>query len=258
MVNYTTYSIGSVGFALIALIAFVILQGLGIPSGNFLDWVIGVASFWWLLTIVTLPWNVCFEAQEVIAEAATSQSKGIAVERKQVEYAKKVARWSLWVAIALHVLSAIGLYTLAVTGISTVGYVSSGAALLFTALRPAARAYQYLASRLWAIRQEIQYPREDVQELRQRVNQLEAKAERLEELLDPQEPHSWVATVQREAEEMRKNAANLRALLEQFQAKNEVEHQQLSKEAKTAIAQLSEDSQVLGHVREIIQFFKTA
>ncbi|MDY7016180.1 MAG: hypothetical protein SVX43_21800, partial [Cyanobacteriota bacterium] len=211
-----------------------------------------------LLAIVTLPWNVCFEAQEVIAEAATSESKGIPVERQQVQYAKKVARWSLAIAIALHAISAIGLYALAATGISAVGYVSSGAALLFTALRPAVRAYQYLAARLWAIRREIKYPREDVQELRQRAVVLEEKTARLEELLDPQEPHSWIATLQRETEEMRKNTANLRALLEQFQANNEVEHQQLSKEAKSAIAQLTEDSQILGHVREIIQFFKTA
>jgi hypothetical protein len=253
-----TYMIYSIGFGFLTLLAFGLLQWLGISSGHFLDWVIGVASFWWLLAIVTLPWNVCFEAQEVIAEAATSESKGIAVDRQQVQYAKKVARWSLVVAIALHVISAIGLYTLAATGISAVGYVSSGAALLFTALRPAVRAYQYLAARLWAIRREIQYPREDVQELRDRVNLLESKAARIDELLDPQEPHSWVATTQREVAEMRKNTANLRALLEQFQAQNEVEHQQLSREAKSAIAQLTEDSQVLGHVREIIRFFKTA
>jgi hypothetical protein len=253
--NYIAYSIG---FGILTLISFALLQWLGISSGNFLDWVIGLASFWWLLAIVTLPWNVRFDAQEVIAEAAISESKGIAVDHKQVQYAKKIARWSLVVAIALHVLSALGLYTLAATGISAVGYVSSGAALLFTALRPAARAYQYIATRLFAIRQEIQYPREDVQELRQRVNQLEATAERLDELLDPQEPHSWIATMQRDTEEIRKNAASLRALLEQFQAKNEVEHQQLSREAKSAIAQLTEDSQFLGHVREIIQFFKTA
>ncbi|MDY6786374.1 MAG: hypothetical protein SW833_28320 [Cyanobacteriota bacterium] len=253
-----SYTIYSIGLGILTLLIVGILQLWGISSGHFLDWVIGVASFWWLMAIVTLPWNVCFEAQEVIAEAATSESKGIVVERKQVQYAKKVARWSLVVAIALHVISAIALYTLAATGISAVGYISSGAALLFTALRPAARAYQYLAARLWAIRREIKYPREDVEALRRRVELLEGKATQVDELLDPQKAHSWAATVQRETEEIRKNAANLRASLEQLQANNELEHQQLSKEARSAIAQLTEDSQVLGHVREIVQFFKTA
>ena len=45
------------------------------------------------------------------------------------------------------------------------GYVSSGAALLLTGLRPALRAYQYIATRLSMIRQQIKYPREDVCEV---------------------------------------------------------------------------------------------
>ncbi len=48
------------------------------------------------------------------------------------------------------------------------------------------------------------------------------------------------------------------ALLEEYQAKNTVEHEQLSREAKNAIVQLSEDSRFLGHVKEIIRFVKTA
>jgi hypothetical protein len=46
-------------------------------------------------------------------------------------------RKSLWLAIGLHILSTIGLYLLAIAGISAVGYISSGAALLLTILRPA-------------------------------------------------------------------------------------------------------------------------
>ena len=49
-----------------------------------------------------------------------------------------------------------------------------------------------------------------------------------------------------------------KAVLEEYQAKNTVAHEQLSREAKNAIASLSEDSQFLGHVREIIRFVKTA
>lgn len=255
VLNYMAYSIG---FGILTLISFALLHWLGVPSGTFLDWVIGIASFWWLLAIAVVPWNVHFDAQEVIAEVAISESQEIAIDDRQVQYAKKVARWSLVVALCLHLLSAIGLYTLAATGISAVGYVSSGAALLFTALRPAIRTYQYIARRLAAIRRDILYPREDIQELRRRFSQVEATVERLDEILDPQEPHSWVATVGRDTQEIRKDIANLRALLEQHQANNEVEHQQLSKEARNAIAQLTEDSQVLGHVREIVQFFKTA
>jgi hypothetical protein len=45
----------SSGLAVLLLLVFGVLQLLHIPSGSFLDWMIGIASFWWLLVIVTVP-----------------------------------------------------------------------------------------------------------------------------------------------------------------------------------------------------------
>jgi hypothetical protein len=248
----------SFGLGVLALLAFGVLQLLHVSVGSFLDWVIAVAIFEWLLVIVTVPWNIHFEAKAVLDEAALSAQKEIAVDEKQVEYAKVIAGRSLVVAIALHLLSAVGLYTLAATGISAIGYVSSGAALLLTFLRPAVRTYEYLAARLAMIRQEFTYPREDVWELRNRVSTLEETLKRVEEQLDPEEPYSWVATHQRFQEETRKELARLVTSLEELRASNEAQHERLSREAKQAIAQLTTDGQFLDHVREIIRFFKTA
>jgi hypothetical protein len=169
------------GIGILVLLVFGILQWLHVSVGSFLDWVIAVAIFEWLLAIVTVPWNIHFEAKTVVDEAAVSKQKGIQVDDKQVEYAKVVAKRSLIVAIALHLLSAAGLYLLAATGISIIGYISSGAALLLTVLRPAVRIYEYLAARLAMIRQELTYPREDVWELRNRFTTLEETVKRLEE-----------------------------------------------------------------------------
>lgn len=248
----------SFGLGVLVLLAFGLLQWLHIPAGSFLDWVIAVAIFEWLLVIVTVPWNIHFEAKAVLDEAAVSAQKEIRVDEKQVDYAKVVAKRSLIIAIALHLLSAIGLYTLAATGISAVGYISSGAALLLTALRPAVRTYEYLAARLAMIRQEFTYPREDIWELRNRFSTLEETVKRLEEQMNPEEPYSWVATQQRYQEETRTELARLGASLEELRATNELQHERLAREAKQAIAQLTTDGQFLDHVREIIRFFKTA
>ncbi|BFM39752.1 hypothetical protein [Synechocystis sp. LKSZ1] len=253
--SYVSFSVGT---GLLALIAFFILQWLQIPAGNLVDWLIGIASFWWLLAVVTIPWNIYFEAEAVKAEAATSREKNIPVDPNQLKYVRKVARWSLVAAITLHLLSALGLYYLASSGISAVGYVSAFATLLLTFLRPAVRFYQYLAIRLTMIRQEIQYPREDVLELRGRVNQLESTMQTLETQLDPEREDSLVAIQKSEWERLRREMAQLRANLEQFQASNDTAHQRLAREAEAAIAQLTEDSQVLNHVREIIRFWKQA
>ncbi|MEH1839367.1 MAG: hypothetical protein V7L20_11480 [Nostoc sp.] len=256
---YINFFISSIaGIVIVVLTAFGLLQWLHIPAGNFLDWVIGGASFWWLLVIVTVPWNVHFQAKEVLAEAAQSKEKGIPVDEKQVNYVTVLAKRSLWVAIALHLFSAVGLYTLAATGISTVGYISSGAALLLTILRPAIRAYEYLYARLTMIRQEWKYPREDIVELRDRFSILEQKIQSFEEQLNPEQPYSLPATQQRFAEETRRDLARIAANLEELRATNQAEHERLAREARNAIAQLSTDGQFLDHVREIIRFFKTA
>lgn len=243
---------------LVVLLAFGVLQWFHVPTGNVLDWVIGGASFWWLLIIVTVPWNVHFQAKEVLAEAAQSKENNIPIHEKQVKYVEVLAKRSLWIAISLHLISAIGLYVLAVIGISTVGYISSGAALLLTFLRPAISAYEYLYARLRMIRQNFSYPREDILELRNRFSEIEQKIRILEDQLDLEQPYSLAANNQRFSEETRRELARIVANLEELRATNQGEHERLSREARNAIAQLSTDGQFLDHVREIIRFFKSA
>lgn len=256
--NFRFFINSIVVIILAVLVGFSGLRWFEVPAGSFLDWIIAGASFWWLLVIVTVPWSVHFQAKEVLAEAAQSQEKQIPVDEKQINYVTVLAKRSLWVAIGLHLVSAIALYTLAATGISAVGYISSGAALLLTVLRPAIRAYEYLYARLMMIRQEFQYPREDVMELRNRFYQLEDTVQRLEQQLNPQLNSSLPATQKRLADETRTEIASLKASLAELRATNQLEHERLAKEARSAIAQLSTDGQFLDHVREIIRFFKTA
>lgn len=250
----------SFGFSIVVLLllSFAGLQWLQIPTGRFLDWAIGVAIFGWLLTIVTVPWNIYFEAKEALSEAELSIEQGITIDPKQVDYIKLVQTRSLWVVLALHLLSTVGLYGLAIAGISSIGYVGSGAALLLTALRPAVRTYGYFATRIAQLRQQFKYPRQDVLELRDRVDQLEAIAQQLEFQLDPNNATAWTAMQQRETEALRQDLTRFAAAQESLRSTNQAEHEQLSREARQAIAQLTTDGQFLEHVREIIRFFKTA
>lgn len=248
----------SAGIVLLLLLIFSTLQWFHLPTGNFLDWIIGGASFWWLIVIVTVPWNIHFQAKGVFAEGEQSKEKGITVDEKQQSYVKQLEKRSLLIAILLHIFSAIGLYTLAATGISAVGYISSGAALLLTALRPAISAYEYLYTRLLAIRQEWTYPREDIYELRSRFDQLEENVRAIQEQLDPENTYSFAAKQNLYIEETRRELARVTANLEDLRATNQSEHERLSREARQAIAQLSTDGQFLDNVREIIRFFKSA
>jgi len=248
----------TVGLVILVLGAFGVLNWLQIPAGNLLDWVIGGASFWWLLAIVTVPWNIFFQAKEVLAEAELSAEKGMQIDDKQTRYAQSIAQRSLLIAIALHLASAIGLYWLAAADISKIGYISSGAALMLTALRPAVRTYQYLATRLAMIRQEFTYPRDDVYELRQRFTEMEHKVQQLRDKLDEENPTSWVTAQERQWEATQTQLTQLATGVEEFRINNQADHNRLSREAQQAINQLSADSQFLDQVREIIRFFKSA
>ena len=80
----------------------------------------------------------------------------------------------------------------------------------------------------------------------------------IELLLDTNNSNSLINKQQQASQENRNQVAHLLALLEEYKAKNTVEHEQLRREAHNAIALLNEDSQFLSHVREIVRFVKTA
>jgi hypothetical protein len=244
---------------LLFLAGFGLTQWFHLPFGNFIDWVIGASIFVWLIVIVTVPWNVYFQAKSVLDRAKMSTERGINVDETQLPYVRSLVKRSLFLALGLHLISAIALYVLAASGIGTIGYVGAIAALLLTILRPAISAYEYIAQRLRAISQQIDYPREDVTELRQRFANLEESVRQInEQLLNPENPYSWLSKYEQFSDETRKDLSKLGANIEDLRATNDRDHDRLTKESRQAIAQLSADSQFLEQVREIIRFFKSA
>ncbi len=246
--------VSSIITTIVVLLIFIVLQWLQMPVGHFMDWLVGITSFWWLIIIVTVPWNIHFEARAVLDEAAQSEEANIPIKPEKVVYVKMVAQRSLWLAIGLHGLSAIGLYTLAAMGISAVGYVGSGMALLLTILRPSIRAYEYVAELLSKIRREFKYPREDVIALRHRFDELKEKVEVLETQLNPKESNTWAAQLQ----QTQKNLEQLTETFKEHMSINQTEHKGLMSKFQQELSQVATDGELLRHVRELIRFFKEA
>jgi hypothetical protein len=244
-------------FAVLA-VAYAILKSMNVPIGTFGDWVFGLLSFFWLMAVVTIPWNIHFRARAVLADASPSRERGLPVDERQVAYVTKLSKRAFWIAIGLHLFSAAALFVLAVVGVSQIGYIASILALLLTGLRPAASAYEYLVARLRSIGQEWHYPHEDVIELRSKVLAMESAVDEIRRELDKDRPESLAARLISQTDQLREETGKLTADLATLRAANENEHERLSREAKGAIAQLSTDSQFLEHVREILRFFKSA
>lgn len=253
---YIYYSL-SFGVGILSLLVFFVLQWLQIPTGSLLDWLIGIACFYWLLTIVTIPWNIHFEAKEVINEAEISRQKNIPVNNSQIEYVKKLAFWSLFIAIFLHLSSTLVLYLLSAKGITSVGYLTSIASLLLTFLRPAIRGYQYLNNKLYQIKKQIKYPREDVIKLVAKVSIIEKQIKQIQDKLNLSKPESFASIQSKSIQVCENKILHISNSLQELINSNQQEHQQILRHSENAISQLTEDSQFLGHVKEIIRFVKT-
>jgi hypothetical protein len=255
---YSSVAVFNSGLVFIAILVFGLLKWFQIPTGSILDWAIGIGIFEWAILIVTVPWNIYFKAQAVVQTGKESQLQGIDVEERQVRYASGVAAKSLIVAIGLHFGTAIGLYWLAVSGITALGYWGSVGVLLLTLLRPAISTYEYLATRLTAMQEQFTYPRADILELRDRFQQLEDRVTQLTNQLDPEDDTSWRSNQDRRWETNREEISKITASIASLKATNESDHQRLTQEARQAISQITVDGQFLEHARELVRFFKTA
>jgi hypothetical protein len=255
---YGSIAVFNSGLLFIALLAFGLLNWFQMPTGSLWDWAIGIGIFEWTILIVTVPWNIYFKAKAVSQTGQESQLQGIAVEDRQIQYASSIATKSLIVAIGLHLVTAIGLYWLAINGITALGYWSSVGVLLLTLLRPAISTYEYLATRLSAMQNQFIYPREDILELRDRFEQLEYRVTQLTNQLDPNEDTSWLSQQNHRWETNRQEISKLTVAISDLKASNESDHQRLAQEARQAISQITVDGQFLEHARELIRFFKEA
>ncbi|MBU6453071.1 MAG: hypothetical protein KGS72_14900 [Cyanobacteria bacterium REEB67] len=240
------------------IITFGALHLLNMPAGRFIDWTIATVSLWWLLIVVTVLWDIYFDAKAVVNEAEQSQSAGISVDEAQLIYVKRVANSALIGAVVLHLASAAALFALSYYGISAVGYIGSAAALLLTFLRPSVRGYEYLRAKLQAMKNRFRYPREDVLELRNRTSSLENNVNALQKQLNLQDPDSFASRQHRLMEEMRMRQTAVLEELHRLDDANIRDHERIAHDSRNAIAKISADSQFLDHVREIVQMIKSA
>ncbi|AFM04991.1 hypothetical protein Fleli_2629 [Bernardetia litoralis DSM 6794] len=247
-----------VGITFLVLIVFGVLKWLQIPTGDFMDWGIGVGIFWWLLLITTVPWNMHFKAKEILSDVKESQKTGINIENIDVDYAQKISKTYLLGAIFLHILSAVGLYILAKTEISVVGYIGAAFALALTALRPAVRMYDYISYRLSNMSQRIKYPREDINKVTSDLEQLKSDILALTEKLDSENSNSWATRKENEMQELRESMRQIRQSFENLNVETQSNHQALVKQTETKIASLSEDAQFLNQARQLVRFIKEA
>lgn len=238
---------------LLAAGLWVAASWLHLPVTPGLDGILGVVTLLWLLFTVTVPWNMYFQAKQVMYEAQVSRTRGITVDPEAFRYAQRWSRIALGIAIGLHVLTTLVLCGAAWSGVGFMGWFGAGASIVLTVLRPGVRAYAHVRDRLNRLVREIEVPREDAVDLRRRVAQLE------HQLADLGQQHAALAE---------RNAQQLQGLDQRATEGSDrqtafAEHMRLElvrveRDAKNTVAQVLGDAAVVGHVRELVRFFKQA
>lgn len=226
---------------------------LHLPVSPNLDAVIGVITLLWLYFVVTVPWNMVFQAKQVLFDAQISRQRGIHIAPDAVTYAQRWARIALWIALGLHVFTAAVLCFVAQSGVGLIGWLGAAAAIVLTLLRPGLRAYAHVRDRLGRFAREVEVPREDAVELRRRLLQVEQQLAALSQ--------QCATTNHQTAQQL--HAIGARATEASDNHVSLAEHVRLEmvrveREAKNTVAQVLGDAAVVGHVRELVHFFKTA
>lgn len=138
---------------------------------------LGAVCLAWLVLMVTLPWNLYFEARHVLTEMARCRERGINIPEAREQETTRMQRRALRVSVGLHVLSAGGMAAVALISNVEWAWWFSGFYLLSSVFRPGVEYHRYLRARLSTILQEVNYPRNDVMALVMDVERLKQRAD---------------------------------------------------------------------------------
>jgi hypothetical protein len=147
----------------------------GVPLSALLAVGGGVAALMWTVVLVTVPWNLYFEARQVLRQIAAARERGIAVPESRDREAQLIARRMRWFAIGGHVGTALATAVFAWVSGNLVGYWLAAFYLISTAVRPAAAFFKHLRQRLWMLRVDSSFPPDDVETLRMRLGAMESE-----------------------------------------------------------------------------------
>src|SRR5690242_8840725 len=146
----------------------------GVPISTLVAVGGGVAALLWTVVLVTLPWNLHFEARQVLRGNASSRARGIEIPAGNDDEARVIARRTLWLAIGGHAGSAAATAVFALATGNVLGYWLAAFFLISTAVRPAAAFLKHLRERLFALRRESTYPPDDVATMKGKIVAMKA------------------------------------------------------------------------------------
>ncbi|GCD93438.1 hypothetical protein [Embleya hyalina] len=208
----------------------------------------GALCLFWLIMVLTAPWNLYFRAQRVITEIAISRERGLAVPEGRDVEARRIARRLLCGAIGAHVVSAAVIALITWISGGVVGYWFAGFYLLSTLFRPGQAYAEHLSQRLRAMLREVTHPRDDVLAVGQEITALKARVEALETRTE-----ELRASVARLEETAVSEAAHTTARFHEADRRVEA----LGRRFEDTISQLTDNQEVISGIKAFLRLLRT-
>jgi hypothetical protein len=177
-------SLGGVGTVALVLFALVAHQ-LGWVDGGALGRAGAVlALVVGLVGVVRLPWDLVFEARNVLARQESSRRRGLEVDAAEVAFARASAGRALVLAVGLHALGAVlAIFARGFVG-DELGLVLAVAFAASMALRPIHAFYVHTRMRLGLAAREAEVPRQDALSLAESIQSIERRLRELDAARD--------------------------------------------------------------------------
>src|SRR6266545_3622999 len=149
-----------------------------------LSLMLGALCLLWLMLLLTVPWNLYFQARALIHEIRVSRGRGITVSPEQEPEARRIARLMRRFAVGAHLVSAALVALITYLSGGAVGYYFAGLFLLSTFFRPAGAYFGYLRRRMTEMLREVKHPRDDLIEVLGRLDRLTIETKALRTLVE--------------------------------------------------------------------------
>jgi hypothetical protein len=217
---------------------------------------LAVASYLWMLLILTVPWDIHFRAKVVQFEIERSIDVGIEVSEKRRKYVAWIRNVTLYIAIGLHVLTAVGIAVATAIYGWRPGYFFAAFFIISMGFRPLGSAYDYVKAKLAEINDEVKFPREDTFKLRSDITSLEGSVQSLRDTID--ELNRRLDRMDETDQQAHQDVLDLKIALERTEASFQSRIGQLTDEVERSLTKVFDQQDVVNGLRAFARLIKQA
>ncbi|MFZ2959714.1 MAG: hypothetical protein WA705_22755 [Candidatus Ozemobacteraceae bacterium] len=244
--------LGMIGFAFIFALVAITTHLTGYSVFGMVDFIVALFGLLGMVTILSHPWDLYFEARNLRLEQAESLRKSIKIPQEDVDYTNRLVPRLLLTCLSLHLLAAAVAFATAWFSHGVIGYWFSGFFLLSTAFRPVHAFHVHMKTRLFNLRARCLVPREDAVDLATRLRSIESDVKDLQIELKKDREQTLEA--------LEKNERNFETLRSGTTTEVRRFNDRVSAvcdEFRKSIEKLTEDQELLRGIRAFVHMVKT-